>query len=103
MLIFSGDKFQAENYTQKLARDLPGQLGEKKIGPEANGEKIANFDANHPALQLLADPILLESLKSARVWGYLRTAAVGRTPLIALANGDPLLLEQKIGAGKSYS
>jgi len=100
VLIFSGDKFQADSYTQKLARDLPGQLGEKKIGPEANGEKIVNYDAKHPALQLLADPILLESLKSARVWGYLRTAAVGRTPLIALANGDPLLLEQKIGAGR---
>ena len=96
--LFTGDKFQADSYNQKLARDLPGQLGEKKIGPEANGEKIGNYDAKHPALQFLNDPILQESLKSARVWGYLRAGA-GRAPLISLAGGEPLLLEQKIGAG----
>lgn len=96
--IFTGDKFQADSYNQKLARDLPGQLGEKKIGPEANGEKIGTYDAKHPALQFLNDPLLQESLKSARVWGYLRAGA-GRAPLISLAGGEPLLLEQKIGAG----
>ncbi|HEX9264017.1 MAG TPA: BatA domain-containing protein [Candidatus Binatia bacterium] len=98
VLIFGGDKFQPESYNQKLARDLPGQLGEKKLGPEANGEKIAKFDAAHPALQFLTDPILQESLKSARVWGYIRASAA-KAPLISLANGDPLLLEQKVGAG----
>ncbi|HEY7221550.1 MAG TPA: BatA domain-containing protein [Candidatus Binatia bacterium] len=100
VLIFAGDKFQADSYNQKLARDLPGQLGEKKIGPEANGDKIAKFDSKHPALQFLADPILEESIKSARVWGYFRIPAAGRAPLITLANGDPLLLEQNIGAGR---
>ena len=29
VLIFGGDKFQPESYNQKLARNLPGQLGEK--------------------------------------------------------------------------
>jgi aerotolerance regulator-like protein/VWA domain-containing protein len=99
LLIFSGDKFQPENYNQRLSRDLPGQVGEKKLGPEANGEKIGKFDAGHPALQFLSDSILQESIKSARVWGYFRTAG-GRSALISLANGDPLLVEQKIGAGK---
>jgi hypothetical protein len=99
LMIFTGDKFQAESYNQKLARDLPGLVGEKKLGAEANGEKIAKFDAAHPALQFLADPILEESIKSTRVWGYFRTPA-GKPPLISLANGDALLLEQKIGAGK---
>ncbi len=99
VLVFTGDKFQPESYNQKLARDLPGLVGEKKLGPEANGEKIAKFDAAHPALQFLADPILEESIKSARVWGYFRMTA-GKPPLISLANGDPLLLEQKIGAGR---
>jgi len=99
LLIFSGDKFQPEIYNQRLSRNLPGQLGEKKLAPEANGEKIGKFDAGHPALQFLSDAILQESIKSARVWGYFRTAGV-RSPLISLANGDPLLVEQKIGAGK---
>ena len=100
VLIFAGDKFQADSYNQKLARDLPGQLGEKKIGPEANGDKIVKFDSKHPALQFLADPILEESIKSARVWGYFRIPAASRAPLVTLANGDPLLLEQNIGAGR---
>ena len=99
LLIFSGDKFQPENYNQRLSRDLPGSVGEKKLVSEANGEKIAKFDVSHPALQFLADPILQESIKSARVWGYFRIAG-GRSPLISLSNGDPLLVEQKIGAGK---
>ena len=100
LLIFGGDKFQAENYNQKLAQALPGELRDKKLGPEANGDKIEKFDPAHPAIQMLSDPILLESLKSARVWGYTRANAAGKSVLISLANGDPLLLEQKVGAGK---
>ena len=100
LLIFGGDKFQAENYNQKLAQALPGELRDKKLGPEANGDKIEKFDSAHPAIQMLSDPILLESLKSARVWGYTRANAAGKSVLISLANGDPLLLEQKVGAGK---
>ena len=100
LLIYGGDKFQADGYNQKLAQALPAELGEKKIGPEANGEKIDKLDITHPALQIFSDPILLESIKSARVWGYTRATARGRAPLMALGNGDPLLLEQSIGAGK---
>ena len=100
LLIFGGDKVQADSYNQKLAQALPAELREKKTGPEASGEKIDKLDGAHPALQIFADPILLESLKSSRVWGYTRASARGR-PLISLANGDPLLLEQKVGAGKA--
>jgi uncharacterized membrane protein YobD (UPF0266 family) len=100
LLIFGGDKIQPDSYNQKLAQLAPAELREKKTGPEAGGEKIDKLDAAHPALQILADPILLESLKSSRVWGYTRASARGR-PLISLANGDPLLLEQKVGAGKA--
>ena len=100
LLIFSGDKIQPDSYNQKLAQVAPAELREKKTGPEASGEKIDKLDAAHPALQIFSDPILLESLKSSRVWGYTRASARGR-PLISLANGDPLLLEQKVGAGKA--
>ncbi|HWH76132.1 MAG TPA: hypothetical protein VNT76_02130, partial [Candidatus Binatus sp.] len=97
LLIFAGDKIQPDNYNQKLAQILPGPLRDKKTGPEASGEKIDKIDLTHPALQALAEPILQESLKSVRVWGYARGSGKA---LIALANGDPLLLEQKVGAGK---
>jgi hypothetical protein len=97
VLIFAGDKFQAEAYNQKLGAALPGQLRDKKIGPEAGGDKIDKIDLMHAALQSLSDPILQESMKTARVWGYQRVTG---KPLIALANGEALLLEQKIGNGK---
>ena len=99
LLIFGGDKLQPESYNQKLAQAAPAQLREKKSGTEANSEKIARFDADHPALQFLSDSILVESLYSIRVWGYARAEARGK-PLLALANGDPLVAEQKFGEGK---
>ena len=97
LLIFAGDKFSAESFNQKLAQALPAQLRDKKTGPESGGEKIDKIDLTHPALQSLADSILQESLKTVRVWGYQRAAGKA---LISLANGEPLLLEQKVGAGK---
>lgn len=100
LLIFSGDKFQPEAYSQKLPQIFSGQLREKKLGAEANGEKIEKLDLAHPALQILSDRTLMESIKSARVWGYTRGERAPGSVLIGLANGDPLLFEQKAGAGK---
>ncbi|HSQ14545.1 MAG TPA: hypothetical protein VLM90_16080, partial [Candidatus Deferrimicrobium sp.] len=54
LLVFAGDKVQTESYNQKLAQVLPAQLTDKKLGPEAGGEKIDKLDLNHPALQMLA-------------------------------------------------
>jgi hypothetical protein len=100
VLIFGGDKFQPESYSQRLSQVLPAELREKKLGPEAGGEKVGKVDLDHPALQNLSEGTLQESIKSARVWGYTRAAAPGKAALISLANGDPLLLEQKVGPGK---
>jgi Aerotolerance regulator N-terminal/von Willebrand factor type A domain len=104
LLIFSGDRLQMENYNLKLGQAsppiLPARLLDKRLGPEASGEKITKLDLNHPALQSFSDAILQESVQSARVWGYSRTAAPGKSVLISLANGDPLLLEQKVGSGR---
>jgi len=55
----------------------------------------------HPALQIFSDPILQESIKSARVWGYARMPA-SKSALLSLGNGDPLLLEQKVGPGRVF-
>jgi len=104
LMIFGGDRLQLENYNLKLARSgpaiLPGELRDKKIAPEANGERIANIDLAHPALQSVKDALLQDSLKSVRVWGYTQISAAGRPPLITLANGNPLLVEQKVGSGR---
>ena len=97
LLIFAGDRFQPDHYNQKLAQILPAPLRDKKTGSESTGEKIDKIDIAHPALQIFADTILQDSIKSARVWSYAR--AGGGKALIALTNGDPLLLEQKVGAG----
>lgn len=103
ILLFGGDRMQTDNYNLKLAQSsppiLPAPIRERKLGPEANGEKIEKIDLAHPALQNFSDAILQESLKSARVWGYARTAAPGKSTLISLSNGDPFLLEQKVGPG----
>ena len=98
VLIFGGDRLQAASYNTRTQL-LPAPLGERKVGVEATAEKIAKFDAGHPALQFLTDGILQESLKSTKVWGYFPTPP-GRVALISLANGTPLLLEQKLGNGK---
>jgi hypothetical protein len=104
VLIFGGDRLQAESYNRRLAQSspaiLPAPIRENKAGPEASGEKIAKLDLTHPALQAFSDTILQESLRSARVWGYSRTSAAGKAVLAALANGDPVLLEQKAGSGR---
>jgi len=104
LLIFGGDRVQPDSYNLKLAQGspalLPAQIRGKKAGAEGSAEKIGKIDVAHPALLGLSDPILLESIKSARVWGYANMSAPGRTALLSLAGGDPLLLEQKVGTGR---
>lgn len=100
LLIFAGDKLQLDSYNQSFAPALPARLAEKKLGLEGGAEKIGHLDADHPALQAVGDPILQDSLRSARVWSYIRAAGAGKNAPISLANGDPLLLEQRIGSGK---
>ncbi len=103
LLIFAGDRVQTESYN-RLAHSspplLPSEPRERKLGAESSGEKIEKIDLAHPALQGFSDAILSESMKSARVWGYARSANAGGAVLVALANGDPLLMERRVGAGR---
>jgi hypothetical protein len=100
LLIFGGDRLQADHYNSKLAQILQTSIRDKKQGLEASGEKIGKLELAHPALQSLSDNLLQESIKSARVWGYSRISASGKSVLMSLANGDPLLIEQKVGSGR---
>ena len=104
LLIFLGDRVQAEDYDRKLfdvaPSILPARLRDKRIVPASGPEKIERIDVKHPALAPFSDPILFESLKSTRVLGYFRTDAPGASALIALGNGDPLALEKRVGPGR---
>lgn len=103
LLLFLGDRIQTDDYNAKLFQSspaiLPARIREKKMLSEPAGEKIETMDTAHPALQGFADEMLKESLKSARVQGYFRTDSAGTT-LLSLSNGDPLLLEKKVGPGR---
>jgi hypothetical protein len=74
-------------------------VAEIKAGQESGGEKIGKLELAHPALQALSDPILQASIRSARVWGYVRSTLT-KNVVAALANGEPLLAEQKFGSGR---
>jgi hypothetical protein len=104
LLIFLGDRVQADDYGRKLFDSapsiLPARLRDRRIVSPSGPEKIERIDVKHPALAPFSDPILFESLKSTRVLGYFRTDAPGASALIALANGDPLALEKRVGAGR---
>jgi hypothetical protein len=100
LLIFGGDRLQPDHYNAKLAQILQAPIRDKKQGLEGSGEKIGKFELTHPALQSLSDNLLQESIKSARVWGYSRISVSGKSVLMSLANGDPLLIEQKVGSGR---
>jgi Aerotolerance regulator N-terminal/von Willebrand factor type A domain len=104
LLIFGGDRVQPEQYNLRLLQSsppvLPAQIRERRLGSETTGEKIDRLDLNHPSLKHLSDPILLESIKSVRVWGYSRIAQPGKSALISLTNGEPLLVEHKLGQGR---
>jgi hypothetical protein len=100
LLIFAGDRLQMDSYNQKLAPALLAPLRDKKVAPENVGEKIGKIEISHSALKSFTDPILRDSLVSARVWGYLRGDGAGRSVLISLATGEPLVTEQKVGSGR---
>ncbi|MEK7334214.1 MAG: hypothetical protein AAB222_02695, partial [Candidatus Binatota bacterium] len=104
LLLFLGERIQTDDYNTKLFQSspsiLPARIREKRNLSEAAGEKIEGADTAHPALQGFADEILKESLRSARVQGYFRTDTISGSTLLSLTNGDPLLLEKKLGHGR---
>ena len=101
-LIFLGNRVDKDDYNLKLFQNsavLPMRLNEKRT-LEAKGEKVGKLDTQHPALRSLIDPITLSSLQSTTVQSYLRGEVPSGTTLLSLANGDPLVVEKRIGPGK---
>jgi hypothetical protein len=103
-LVFLGDRVQASDYNARLfdalPSILPARLREKRALAEGGGEKIEKIDLSHPAFAPFADEILRESLSSVRVRGYFRVESPAGPALVSLANGDPLVVEKKFGAGR---
>jgi hypothetical protein len=104
LLLFLGDRVQTENYNLKLFESaspiLPARIREKRIISEAGGEKIGRLETAHAALQGVTDELLKTSLQSIRVRSYFRADISGGSSLLTLANGDPLLVEKKLGPGR---
>jgi hypothetical protein len=100
LLVFGGDRLQLDSYNQRLGQTLPVRLRDRKVALEGAAEKVGSIAVNHPALDGFRDPILQESLASSRVWGYFRADGSGKSALVSLANGDPLVIEQKVGSGR---
>jgi hypothetical protein len=105
LLFFAGDRIRPDDYNLKLLDTsppiLPTRLGDKRILSESAGEKIGKIDVTHPALRGFADPLLKDSLQSAHFRGYVHVDLPGRTALMTLTNGDPVLLERKMGTGRA--
>ena len=103
-LVFLGDRVQVNEYNAKLFDTLPSilpaRLREKRALAEGGGEKIEKIDLSHPAFAPVADEILRESLSSVRVRGYFRVESPAGPALVTLANGDPLVIEKRFGAGR---
>lgn len=104
LLFFLGDHVQMDDYNLKLFRSsppiLPARITGKRNFAEPEGERIEKVDTSHPALQGLSDQLTKESLRSTRIKAYFRVEMPDPSTLLSLANGDPLLMEKKIGSGR---
>lgn len=104
LLFFLGDHVQMDDYNLKLFRSsppiLPARITGKRNFPEPEAERIEKVDTSHPALQGLADQLIKESLRSTRIKAYFRAEMPDPSTLLTLANGDPLLIEKKLGSGR---
>ena len=104
LLFFLGDRVQMDDYNLKLFQSfpsiLPARLREKRTIAEDGGEKIERIDTAHRALAAFTDQILRDSLKSTKVRAYFRAESAAQSDLIALANGDPLVQEGRLGPGR---
>jgi uncharacterized membrane protein len=104
ILLFMGNRVQTDDYNLKLAQSsppiLPGRLLDRRLLSEPEALKVQKLDTAHPVLRSLNEPLVLNALRSTTVRGYFRTEVLSGTPVITLANGDPLLVEKRAGAGR---
>lgn len=104
LLFFLGDHVQMDDYNLKLFQSsppiFPARITGKRNFPEPEAQRIEKVDTDHPALQGLSDHLIKESLRSTRIKAYFRAEMADPSSLLTLANGDPLLMEKRIGSGR---
>jgi hypothetical protein len=104
LIVFLGDRVQPDDYHRKLLQTspsiLPARLAERRTAPTSEGERLARTDTKHPVLEPLADRLIRDAFFSTRIRAYFRVDAQDGVTLLSLANGDPLLVEKKVGAGR---
>lgn len=107
LVIFLGDQVQAENYNQTLGaapdrRILPARLGEAVVSQPAP-VAIDPLRYAHPIVQPF-EGHTQAGLITTPVWKYFRLAPFDpqrARAALAVAGGDPLILEEAIGRGRS--
>ncbi|MGA2107396.1 MAG: VWA domain-containing protein, partial [Syntrophorhabdales bacterium] len=97
VFLFLGDRVLADEYNSIPL--FPWRLRQAKEGEE-RPEKISRLDYSHPAIAPFRE-IGGGDLYGALFRRYYRIEG-GAKPLLALANGDPLLLESTAGRGKLF-
>ena len=104
LLLSLGDQVQTGDYNRKLGNSgigvLPVMLGEPQRVQLNQEVSIDRIDTEHPALSPLRNKLLADSLRSAKVQSYFKVAPGRGRVLLHLSNGDPLLIEQKLGKGR---
>lgn len=102
LIIFVGDKVSVETYNQLFydsdSRLLPSRLEEGVVHEGASGVRIGKVAYTHPALSLFQRD-QAGGLLTAAFYRYLALENTS-SALITFANGAPLLLEGKVGAGR---
>lgn len=111
LLLALGDRVMAHEYNMSYSPPqvlhvsplLPALLGERQRAPLDQNVGVEELDTSHPALAAFGDKRLLDSLRSAKVSSYFelqnRTLDNERV-LMRLSNGQPLLVERKLGKGR---
>jgi hypothetical protein len=108
LVTFLGDQVQPESYNQSLGggqqpelRVLPARLGEPAFSEQGFG--IEPLDYKHPIVQPFEGQPR-SGLLTTPVWKYIRLTPydLQRTKVAAaLSSGDPLIVEEAIGRGRS--
>ncbi len=103
LIVFLGDRVQADSYNEQLgdfadrARVLPASLGE--ISSESQ-YRLNPLDYRHP----LVAPFRgheKSGLLTTPIWTYVRLKPSANAKVaLAFDNGDPVLVEEQIGAGR---
>lgn len=96
VLLAPGDQVDGTQFNQQMQTLSPAILDSPRVLPASEYMLIADIDRRHPALRAL------DADWGARFQGYWQSeAAEGASVLMRFDSGEPLLLEQAVGQGRT--